>query len=70
MVRFVLLVDTFTVLGIRLSEPPIMIMPLDLLDTRSALTLKVLAHKVLEWAVILENLLLTRLLIRTDGKEL
>jgi hypothetical protein len=70
MIRFVFLVDPFTVLGVRLSEPPVVIMPLNLLDARSALTLKVLAHKVLEWAVILENLLLTRLLIRADSKEL
>lgn len=63
-------VDPFTVLGVRLSEPPVVIMPLNLLDARSALTLEVLAHKVLEWAVILENLLLTRLLIRADSKEL
>jgi hypothetical protein len=70
MIRLVLLVNTLTVLGVRLCEPPVVIVPLDLFDTRSPLTLEILAHKLFEGAVILEDILLTRLLVRTDSKEL
>jgi hypothetical protein len=70
MIRFVFFVEPLAVLGVRLSEPPVMVVSLNLLDARSPLTLEVLAHKLFEWAVILEHLLLTRLLVRTDSKEL
>jgi hypothetical protein len=70
MIRLVLLVNTLAVLGVRLCEPPVVIVPLNLLDMRSPLTLEILAHKLFEGAVILEDILLTRLLVRTDRKEL
>jgi hypothetical protein len=70
MIRFVFLVDPFTVLGVRLSEPPVVIMPLNLLDARPSLTFEILAHKVLKWSVIIKNLLVSRHLIRTHRKEL
>ena len=70
MVRLVILVDPLTVFGVRLSEPPVVVVSLNLLDARPPLTLEIFAHKVLEGAVILEHLLLTRLLVRTDRKEL
>jgi hypothetical protein len=65
----VFFVDTLTILGVRLSEPTVVIMSLNLLDVRPPLTLEILAHKLLEWAVILENLLLSRHLVRAYRKE-
>ena len=69
MIRLVILVEPLTVLRVGLSEPTVVIMPLNLLDVRSPLTLHIFAHKLLEWTVILENLLLTRLLLRAHRKE-
>ena len=63
-------VDALAVLAIRLSEPPIVIVSLNLLDARPSLTFEILAHKVLEWAVIIKNLFVSRHLIRTHRKEL
>jgi hypothetical protein len=69
MIRLVVPVDPLTVLAVRLSEPSIMIMPLNLLDARPSLPLEVLANKLFEWAVILKNLLLTRLLVCAHRKK-
>jgi hypothetical protein len=65
----VVLVEPLTVFRVGLSEPTVVIMPLNLLDVCPALALEVFAHKLLEWAVVLENLLLTRILVRAHRKE-
>ena len=69
MIRLMVLVNPLTILGVGLSEPTVVIVPLNLLDMRSPLTFHIFAHKLLKWAVIFKNLLMTRLFLRPHSKE-
>jgi hypothetical protein len=48
MIRLVFFSNSFAILGVRLSIPPIMFPALDLFDVRLTLTLHVLLNKFLE----------------------
>jgi hypothetical protein len=70
MVRLVFFLEPFTVLGVALSEPTVVIVPLNFLDVRPTLTLEYTAYELLERTIIFQNFLdRLAVLIRPDGEE-
>ena len=64
------LLEPFTVLGVALSEPAVVVVSLNLFDVRTALTLEDAPDVLFERSVVLKNLLVPILfVICTDGKE-
>jgi hypothetical protein len=69
-IALVLHVNSFTKFGIRLDIPSIMFVALNLLDAGPRLTLEVTLDKLLKLGRVLEHVLMRRLLVGPDGKQL
>jgi hypothetical protein len=66
----VFLSDAFTVLGVALGEPAVVVVSLNLFDVRAALALHDAPNVLFQGAVVFEHLLkLCFRVICTDGKE-
>ena len=68
-IRLVLSPDPFAKFGVRLDEPTIVFVSLDLLDMGAALTHHILLNVLLEWTGLFENLLWSHVFARPDGEQ-
>jgi hypothetical protein len=68
-VRLVFGPDPFAKLGVRLDEPPVVLVSLNLLDARTPLTHHVLLNVLLEGCRLFEDLLGPCVFTRPDGKQ-